>query len=265
MPGVSETPGAGRGVGVGAAPRNTGTETANIAGTNGESQGVIPFLKVDKGLEAEHDGVSLMKPIPGLDALLGRALPPSGDTQSLVGAGLVACFLNLLGIVLLGRLFGAILRRRRRDLPRIVARDYGGTTAIVTIAAVLLAAGLINHSTVIAHQQAKRDAIVRAQGWIGDHAPAEFRSHMALVDTYAIEPGSIYRVCMPSSRGGARTYCVVVSTRMPFAQSVTGARVPRIRNLLRGAAGLMSTRPLSTGAPVSTPVRCSSATYLSPL
>jgi len=155
-----------------------------------------------------------------LDALLGRALPPSGDTQSLVGAGLVACFLNLLGIVLLGRLFGAILRRRRRDLPRIVARDYGGTTAIVTIAAVLLAAGLINHSTVIAHQQAKRDAIVRAQGWIGDHAPAEFRSHMALVDTYAIEPGSIYRVCMPSSRGGARTYCVVVSTRMPFAQSV---------------------------------------------
>jgi hypothetical protein len=155
-----------------------------------------------------------------LDALLGRALPPSGDTQSLVGAGLVACFLNLLGIVLLGRLFGAILRRRRRDLPRIVARDYGGTTAIVTIAAVLLAAGLINHSTVIEHQQAKRDAIVRAQAWIGDHAPAEFRSHMALVDTYAIEPGSIYRVCMPSSRGGARTYCVVVSTRMPFAQSV---------------------------------------------
>jgi hypothetical protein len=155
-----------------------------------------------------------------LDALLGRELPPSGDTQSLVGAGLVACFLNLLGIVLLGRLLGAILRRRRRDLPRIVARDYGGTTAIVTIAAALLAAGLINHSTVIEHQQAKRDAIVRAQAWIGDHAPAEFRSHMALVDTYAIEPGSIYRVCMPSSQGGARTYCVVVSTRMPFAQSV---------------------------------------------
>jgi hypothetical protein len=155
-----------------------------------------------------------------LDALLGRALPPSGDTQSLVGAGLVACFLNLLGIMLLGRPLGAILRRRRRDLPRIVARDYGGTAAIVTIAAVLLAAGLINRSTVIEHQQAKRDAIVRAQAWIGDHAPAEFRSHMALVDTYAIEPGSIYRVCMPSSRGSARTYCVVVSTRMPFAQSV---------------------------------------------
>lgn len=38
-----------------------------------EDRGVVPFLKVDKGLEAEKDGVSLMKPIPGLDALLDRA------------------------------------------------------------------------------------------------------------------------------------------------------------------------------------------------
>ena len=36
-------------------------------------RGVVPFLKVDKGLEAEADGVRLMKPIPGLDALLERA------------------------------------------------------------------------------------------------------------------------------------------------------------------------------------------------
>lgn len=35
--------------------------------------GVVPFLKIDKGLEAEADGVQLMKPMPGLDALLKRA------------------------------------------------------------------------------------------------------------------------------------------------------------------------------------------------
>lgn len=34
---------------------------------------VVPFLKVDKGLEDEADGVRMMKPIPGLDALLERA------------------------------------------------------------------------------------------------------------------------------------------------------------------------------------------------
>ncbi|WP_233451566.1 fructose bisphosphate aldolase [Paraburkholderia caribensis] len=38
-----------------------------------EDRAVVPFLKVDKGLEAESDGVRLMKPIPGLDALLARA------------------------------------------------------------------------------------------------------------------------------------------------------------------------------------------------
>src|SRR6266849_8295052 len=39
-----------------------------------EERGVVPFVKVDKGLEAENDGVSLMKPIPALDALLTRAV-----------------------------------------------------------------------------------------------------------------------------------------------------------------------------------------------
>ena len=39
-----------------------------------EDRGVVPFLKVDKGLETEANGVRLMKPIPGLDALLERAV-----------------------------------------------------------------------------------------------------------------------------------------------------------------------------------------------
>jgi fructose-bisphosphate aldolase class I len=39
-----------------------------------EERGVIPFLKVDKGLETENDGVSLMRPMPALDPLLARAV-----------------------------------------------------------------------------------------------------------------------------------------------------------------------------------------------
>ena len=35
---------------------------------------VIPFLKVDKGLADEHDGVQVMKPMPELDVLLQRAV-----------------------------------------------------------------------------------------------------------------------------------------------------------------------------------------------
>jgi fructose-bisphosphate aldolase class I len=36
-------------------------------------RGVVPFLKVDKGLEAGADGVQMMKAMPELDALLDRA------------------------------------------------------------------------------------------------------------------------------------------------------------------------------------------------
>ena len=39
-----------------------------------EDRGVVPFLKIDKGLEAEKDGVSLMKPMPELEPLLTRAV-----------------------------------------------------------------------------------------------------------------------------------------------------------------------------------------------
>jgi len=36
-------------------------------------QGVVPFIKIDKGLEEEANGVQLMKPMPELDGLLSRA------------------------------------------------------------------------------------------------------------------------------------------------------------------------------------------------
>jgi fructose-bisphosphate aldolase, class I len=36
-------------------------------------RGVVPFIKIDKGLEDEAEGVQMMKPMPELDALLARA------------------------------------------------------------------------------------------------------------------------------------------------------------------------------------------------
>lgn len=38
-----------------------------------EDRGVVPFLKIDKGLEDEAQDVQLLKPMPGLEALLARA------------------------------------------------------------------------------------------------------------------------------------------------------------------------------------------------
>ena len=37
------------------------------------SKGIVPFLKIDKGLEDQENGVQLMKPMPGLDDVLAKA------------------------------------------------------------------------------------------------------------------------------------------------------------------------------------------------
>jgi fructose-bisphosphate aldolase, class I len=39
-----------------------------------EDKGVVPFLKIDKGLQPEANGVSMLKPMPDLDPLLARAV-----------------------------------------------------------------------------------------------------------------------------------------------------------------------------------------------
>ena len=48
-----------------------GRRQADAAGA--DRQGVVPFIKIDKGLEDEENGVQMMKPMPELDALLERA------------------------------------------------------------------------------------------------------------------------------------------------------------------------------------------------
>jgi hypothetical protein len=154
-----------------------------------------------------------------VDAAIGHLLPPVGEKQTIVAAALAGLVLNLIAVILLSRPLGALLRRRRPDLPRTVARDYGGTTAVVLVSVALLGAGLAHRSTVTSEQSAMHDAIVRAQAYIGDRAPDQFKRNVDVVDTFAIQPGAIYRICVPS-RAGSRTYCVVVNTQLPFARSV---------------------------------------------
>jgi hypothetical protein len=156
------------------------------------------------------------------DAVVAHALPPSGDSQSVAGAAVGALVLNVLGVLLLSRPAGAVLRRVRPDLPDVVARNYGGTAVVLAISGALLATGLAHRASVVSSENAMRDATARAQAWIGDRAPAEFRRNVERLDTYAIQPGSVYRTCVPSAYR-SRSYCVIVKTYLPFARSVTFA------------------------------------------
>jgi hypothetical protein len=157
-----------------------------------------------------------------LDGVLLHALPAAGTTQTLVGGIVAGMVFNVLAVLLLSRPLGVLVRRARPDMPVVVARNYAGTFAVLFVSAVMLAIGLAHHATVVAQRRALDDAVMRAEAYIGDRAPAQFRVNVTHTNTYTIQPGAVYRTCVPN-RAGTRTYCVIVKTKLPLAQSVVPA------------------------------------------
>ncbi|HEV3129283.1 MAG TPA: hypothetical protein VGY32_09890 [Solirubrobacteraceae bacterium] len=155
------------------------------------------------------------------DALVGRLLPFSGNTQSVATGAVAGLCLNVVGVILLSRPLGWLIRRLRPSVPNVVARNYGGSIVVIAVFVALSSAGLAHRSSVLAERRAMQEAVARAQAWIGDRAPAPFRRNLALVDMFAIQAGSVYRSCVPSQApSGPRDYCVIVNLSAPFAGSV---------------------------------------------
>jgi hypothetical protein len=155
-----------------------------------------------------------------VDAVIGHELPPAGATESLAAAGLLALVANLLAVLLLSRPIGMILRRLRGDLPMIVARDYAGTAVVLAVTAAIAVAGLAHRGAIQASRRATQDAIARAQAWIGDRAPDEFRRDLQFVSVLVIQPSTIYRACVPNV-AETKSYCVIVNRNAPLERSVT--------------------------------------------
>jgi hypothetical protein len=154
-----------------------------------------------------------------VDGFILHALPPYSDSLNLVAALLLAGFWNFVAVAVLAHPVGAILRRARPDLPRIIARDYAGTWLVIGIALVIVATGLQHRATISSNRAAMRDAIVRAVAWIGYRAPPQFRGELKLASTLTIQAGVLFRTCVPSA-DGRRTYCVMVNDREPANRSV---------------------------------------------
>jgi hypothetical protein len=155
-----------------------------------------------------------------LDGAVGHLLPPAGTTETFVAAALLGLVLNVIAVILLSRPLGMLIRRFRPDMPGVVARDYGGTVVVVAVTIALASVGLAHRPAIQARQRQVNDAIARAQAWIGDRAPDEFRRNLQYVSMLAIVPGAIYRACVPSA-DGKRSYCVIVNRNLPFQRSVT--------------------------------------------
>jgi LPXTG-motif cell wall-anchored protein len=169
-----------------------------------------------------------------LDGLIVHWLPLTGDRQSAASGWVGGLFLGLVGIAAGAPILGFGLRRLRQDMPKVVARDYAGTILVAAVTLMFLVVGLAHHAQVSSDGRALEDAVARAEAYIGDRAPAEFRTNLVSAHTYEIEPGSLYRTCV-RNRSGARAFCVVVNRRRPFATSVTFAGSEPNSVLSRGA------------------------------
>jgi len=144
------------------------------------------------------------------DALLIHFRPLAGDGRTnLLAALLLAGFLNLVAVAALAPFAGIAWWRARPELPVVVVRDRAGVALVLLVSAGLLAGGALHHRVVARDARALADAHARAIAWIGTYAPAPFRRHLALADTVAIVPGSVYRTCAPDPANG-RAWCVVV-------------------------------------------------------
>jgi hypothetical protein len=147
--------------------------------------------------------------LTALDAGLLLALPVHGDGPDGLGAVLLAGFYNLALVGLVAPLVGLLLRRRRPDLPRLVANDYAGTWLLAIGAAALLAAGLAHRSATAASRTSERAVIAAVHDYVVTQAPA-WRRGLGRMDAIRLEP-ELYRACVPGP-DPRRSLCLIVRT-----------------------------------------------------
>ncbi|MBA3326845.1 MAG: hypothetical protein H0T43_00895 [Solirubrobacterales bacterium] len=144
------------------------------------------------------------------DAALLHWLPLAGDGTGWVPALLLAGCLNLIVVAVLGGLGGWALRRRRPDLPKVVADDYAGTAVIVALAGVFLAIGLVHRPAVLDGRQAFGDQSTAVRRWVLANGDAFARAHVDGADTLRLED-DLFRTCVPGEDPN-RWLCLIVDT-----------------------------------------------------
>jgi len=144
-----------------------------------------------------------------VDALLAARLPFAGEGADLIGAVLFAGFVNLIAVAVAAPFAGMALRRRRRDLPAMIARDYAGTVLLLAISAALVAGGLAHRSTLLAERADERAVAAAVHDYVLSTAPA-FTTGLGVMDVRRLEDDH-YRACV--SRPEERLpICLFVNT-----------------------------------------------------
>jgi len=168
-----------------------------------------------------------------LEMVLLHLLPVQGDATGWVAALLVAGCLNLIALVLLGAIGGTLVRRRRPDMPKVVADDYAGTVVLGIVAASLLVAGLLHRPAITRRSEAFEQQSLAVQRWVATHANAYARAHVGAADSVQLDE-DLFRTCVPQP-DPKRSLCLVVDTaRTPPAVRRDSSREPNDAFVPRG-------------------------------
>jgi len=160
-----------------------------------------------------------------VEGVLMEVLPFTGDGPGGVLPGvLLAGFANLILIAVFAPFAGHRLRKRRPDLPRVVAQNYAGTALLLAFAAAILAGGLIHRPAVLEAEDDQRAAIAAAHDYVVAQAP-EYRDGIALADSVRVED-DVYRTCVPGD-DPKRWLCLFVNTgQRPAGVTLDRDRAP---------------------------------------
>jgi hypothetical protein len=159
------------------------------------------------------------------DALLLGPLPLTGDGTGFVAGLLLATFFNLVAVALAAPPLARALRRRRRDLPDVVAEDRAGTAMVVLVSVALLAAGLAHRPARDRDRRAFSTQSAAVRSYVRARAPA-YRTTLDEADTVAQGAG-LFRTCVPGSGTAALPLCLLVDTAVsPPRVTVDSDRTP---------------------------------------
>jgi hypothetical protein len=145
-----------------------------------------------------------------IDGIVLSELPfYSPGPANLAGALLLACFANLLIVALVAPLLGRRLRRRRPDLPRLVASDYAGAAALGTLTLLFVLGGVLHRPAVAADREEVAAVAASTQRYVLVSAP-EYRGGLTRMDAIQLED-DLYRSCVPGA-DPQRWLCLFVKT-----------------------------------------------------
>ena len=145
-----------------------------------------------------------------VDAVLLHELPIGGRGPDWMEALLLALFFNLVVVAAPAPLLGALLRRRRSDLPSVVAGDYAGSALLLATTAVLVVLGLAHRPAIRADRDAFAAQSQAVRRYVAHQAAPEYRRNIDRATSVSFGD-DLYRTCVPSARPD-RALCLFVHT-----------------------------------------------------